>query len=272
MPYTTHTALHHGIERITYTPAERRHETPLLFVHGMWHGAWCWEGWQAQLAELGWMSHAISLPGHAGSPTQRPLRWCTLGYYLDIVKREAARLERKPVLLGHSMGGALTQHYLKHVADDLPAAVLVAPWPYTNYPWGPILFLRLDPVGALTGFFTLSAGVFMRSPQRAAAALLGPDPAVTPEWLHQRLNSESFIVMNQHMWPLWSAPSLLKTPTLLLAGEQDAVCPLTWEKRTAKRYGSDLIVIPGAGHNLMHEKSSADTVTKIDGWLTARVS
>lgn len=28
-----------GIERIAYTPKGRRHETPILMAHGMWHGA-----------------------------------------------------------------------------------------------------------------------------------------------------------------------------------------------------------------------------------------
>jgi len=260
-----------GIERTTYTPSERKHETPLLFVHGMWHGAWCWETFQRPLAEAGWQSIAISLPGHAGSPTQRSLRWCTLGYYLGFIRREIDRLGVKPVLLGHSMGGALTQHYLAKIGDDLPAAVLVAPWPYTSHPWGPILLAKLDFIGLLTAFLTLHSGVFMRTPAHASAALLGPDPAVTPEWLHSRLNGESFIVMNQHTWPLWNAPHILKTPTLLLAGELDAVCPLVWEKRTAARYGSELVVVSGAGHNLMHEKSAPDTAQKIDVWLSARV-
>lgn len=271
MSITITTELIDGIERITYTPANLKHQTPLLFIHGMWHGAWCWETFQRPLAEAGWQSIAISLPGHGGSPPQRPLRWCTLGYYLTFIRREVERLPVKPVLIGHSMGGALTQHYLKDIGDDLPAAVLVAPWPYTNYPWGPILFLKLDFWGAIWGGLTLDAGQFMRTPTRAAAALLSSQASVTPEWLHERLNGESYLVMNQHMWPLWVAPKTLKTPTLLLAGEADAVCPLDWEKRTAERYGADIIVVPNAGHNLMHEKSTPEIVVQVDDWLSERV-
>ena len=40
-----------GIEWISYRPAEKRHETPILFQHGMWHAAWCWQGWQEALAQ-----------------------------------------------------------------------------------------------------------------------------------------------------------------------------------------------------------------------------
>ena len=35
-----------GIERITYKAANPQHKHKLLFAHGMWHGAWCWEQWQ----------------------------------------------------------------------------------------------------------------------------------------------------------------------------------------------------------------------------------
>jgi hypothetical protein len=31
------------LEVISRQPERRRFKTPLLFVHGAWHGAWCWE-------------------------------------------------------------------------------------------------------------------------------------------------------------------------------------------------------------------------------------
>ncbi len=70
-----------GIERVSYFPVEPGCSTPIVMQHGMWHGAWCWEPWPQLFADWGWESHAHSLPGHGGSPVQRPFRWCTLGYY-----------------------------------------------------------------------------------------------------------------------------------------------------------------------------------------------
>ena len=135
-----------GIERVTYTPKFRRFGTPILMQHGMWHGAWCWEPWQELFAGWGWESHAYSLPGHGASPVQRSLRWATLNYYLEFLKAEIQRLPHRPVLMGHSMGGALTQMYLKS-SHDLPAAVLVASWP--SHTMLPSIFrsVRRDPLG-----------------------------------------------------------------------------------------------------------------------------
>jgi pimeloyl-ACP methyl ester carboxylesterase len=121
--YTIRHTIEDGIERIVYIPKQRRFETPLLLVHGIWHGAWCWQFWQELFAAWGWESVAFSQPGHAGSPEQRTIRLCTLDYYLAFVKSEVERPPRQPVMIGHSMGGALTQWYLKHVGDDLPASV-----------------------------------------------------------------------------------------------------------------------------------------------------
>ena len=69
-----------GIERVTYVPKQRRFETPILMQHGLWHGAWCWRQWQELFAQWGWRSCAFSLPGHGGSPLQRPIAECTLDY------------------------------------------------------------------------------------------------------------------------------------------------------------------------------------------------
>src|SRR5262245_60882064 len=77
MPYNVTHTIEGGIERVVYRPDQPRFSTPILMQHGMWHGAWCWRYWQELLAEWGWESHAFSLPGHAGSPVQRPIRWCT---------------------------------------------------------------------------------------------------------------------------------------------------------------------------------------------------
>ena len=43
------------------------HPTPILFVHGMWHAAWCWEEFfLPYFAQHGYESYALSLRGHGG--------------------------------------------------------------------------------------------------------------------------------------------------------------------------------------------------------------
>lgn len=266
--YTVIHSVEDGIERIIYRPRQAKFKTPIVMQHGMWHGAWCWERWQRLLALQGWETHAHSLPGHALSPTQRPIPFCTLDYYLSFLKHEIDRCQRKPVLMGHSMGGALTQWYLKHVGDDLPAAVLVSPWVSHSTLAYADEIIRLDPVGVLLlPLVQWSASSWVRSPQWAAQKLLGPQPDITPEALHAHLGPESILVVMQHNPPFWSPPQDVRTPMLLAAGELDTVCPLPHLRQTAEHYGAEFIHIPRAGHNLMMDGDYAGTAGQIHEWL-----
>ena len=101
---------------------------PLVFVHGAWHGAWCWDehlmGW---FAERGYDCHAVSLRGHGSSDNDRSLRATRLDHYVADLASVVDGLDAAPVLVGHSMGGLVVQRYLE--GRDLPGAVLMAPVP-----------------------------------------------------------------------------------------------------------------------------------------------
>lgn len=269
--YTVRRMVQDGIERVVYSPKQRRFETPLLFVHGMWHGAWCWQEWQELFAAWGWESVSFSQPGHAGSPEQRPIRLCTLDYYLSFVQAEVERLPRKPVLIGHSMGGALTQWYLKHVGDDLPAAVLVAPWPHqTSMSDGIQTFFLNDPLGFLMMFLDWSATPLVRSPQGAARLLISPQAPITPQALHAQLGPESVLILMHHLTRFWTAPQNLRTPMLLIAGEADALLAVETLRRTAEHYGASFHVAPGAGHNVQMDVGSRKSAEHVASWLEAQ--
>jgi alpha-beta hydrolase superfamily lysophospholipase len=49
-------SLEGGIERVTVTPRNRRHETSILMQHGMWHGAWCWRPVDRVKTPLLWLA------------------------------------------------------------------------------------------------------------------------------------------------------------------------------------------------------------------------
>jgi pimeloyl-ACP methyl ester carboxylesterase len=254
------------MERIIYTPRRRRFETPILMQHGMWHGAWCWKPWQELFACWGWETHAHSLPGHGGSPVQRPVRWATLGYYLKFLKAEIERLPRRPILMGHSMGGALTQWYLKY-GGALPAAVLVAPWTSHNMLPSVLRSTRRDPLGALLSGLTLTSTSAVRSPARAAEMFIHAGALYSPEELHARLGPESFLVLAQYNPLLWSPVESTSIPLLWLAGAADTLISEPESRRSAAHYQAEYVPVPAAGHNLMMEQSYRETAETIHEWL-----
>jgi pimeloyl-ACP methyl ester carboxylesterase len=97
--------------------------TPLLFVHGAFHGAWCWdEHFLDFFAERNYHAVALDLRNHPGDPAG-----ATVADYVADVRAAADALSRPPVVIGHSMGGFVVQKYL---ADHpAPAGVLLASAP-----------------------------------------------------------------------------------------------------------------------------------------------
>ncbi len=269
MSYKVSRTIHDGIERIVYTPETRGFQTPILMQHGMWHGAWCWRHWQELLAEWGWETHAFSLPGHGESPAQRPIRWCTLGYYLDFLRAEVEQFPQPPILMGHSMGGALTQWYLKYVGD-LPAAVLVASWTSHNMLPSVLKFAALDPVGFLLSVATLTTTPTVRDPRRAARMFITEDAVYSPQELYARLGPESLWVLLQYNPLLWSPVARAQTPLLWLAGGSDTVVNEAEQRRSAAHYGAEYVVVEGAGHDLMIEREFRQTAETIHNWVVGR--
>ena len=106
----------------------RRDRPTFVFVHGAWHGGWCWSEVVRLLAERGYPSIALDLPGHgitarlpqaylqqpqnpAALATEvSPLAALTLDDYRDhTVKMLRGVVEgsgERAILVGHSLGGA----------------------------------------------------------------------------------------------------------------------------------------------------------------------
>jgi len=73
------------LEVLSQSPQQRTHPTPLLFVHGAWHGAWCWQNFLPYFAGHGYETHALSLRGHGRSEGWEGLRWHGVrGYIADL--------------------------------------------------------------------------------------------------------------------------------------------------------------------------------------------
>ena len=100
----------------------------IVLVHGICHGAWCWENFINFFADQGYQCYAVSLRGHGGSSGKEDINTFTLSDYVDDVKTVVDMCgDSKPILVGHSMGGAVVQQYIGKYADTLQGAVLFAP-------------------------------------------------------------------------------------------------------------------------------------------------
>jgi pimeloyl-ACP methyl ester carboxylesterase len=95
-----------------------------VFLHGSWQGAWCWRGIVLRLAAKGHEALALDLPGHGED--RRPPATVTLQDYVDRTIEAVHSSKDDPILVGHSMGGAIISQAAEFVPGRVRALVYVA--------------------------------------------------------------------------------------------------------------------------------------------------
>lgn len=222
---------------------------PILFVHGAWHGAWCWEPFFLDwFAARGHVTVALDLTGHGSSPAG-DLRGATLGTYVRDVAEAARSLPAAPVVVGHSMGGAVVQKYLEGFAA--PAGVLMASSP-THGAWqAAVRVARRAPVAFARANAELRLGPIVED-REVARRLFFRDDDDRPEvegWL-DRLGDESYGAFLGLLADL-PHPDRVDVPLLVVAAEADRVFSLREQAITAAAHDAEFVVVPGAAHDVM---------------------
>jgi pimeloyl-ACP methyl ester carboxylesterase len=257
------------LEVIDKGSCDDAHPVPLLFVHGGWHSASCWNNFVDFFADAGFRAVALSLRGHGGSPVAKPFHTCSIADYVDDVRATADSLGSHPVLIAHSLGGFVVQRYLE--SHDAPAAVLVASVPpqgvlglaariWSRHPW---VSMRSLPVGNLTGF--IGTTPLVREHLFSAHT---PDDIV--ESCAARVQPEA--VRASLVDPLFRRVRTTRvcTPMLVLGAADDGMVTNTEVRATAKAYNTDPEFFPDMGHNMMQEPGWANVAQRIHAWLHTR--
>lgn len=243
-----------------------RHPAPLLFVHGAWHAAWCWdEHFLDFFVDNGFRAVAVSLRGHGASTLSQPLNSCSIADYVDDVRTVVETLGAEPVLIGHSMGCFVIEKYLeKH---DAPAAILLAPFTPQGIRRIAIRMFRRHP------------WIFMRATIFGNSVDLVNTPALcreslfcvhTPEHIVEscaaRVGPESRRVGPDQMTRPAEA-GLVTAPLLVLGAEDDASRVDGDVFAAARAHATNAEFFPDMGHNMMVEPGWRAVAERIDGWL-----
>ena len=133
----------------------------VVFVHGTFHGAWCWaEAWLPRFAERhGIDAHAVSLRGTSASPNVNDGRPVKLSEHAaDLSEALAAVAPGRPVhLVAHSFGGPVVVDALAEGLEDVAGlALLCSVPPRGNSPQvRRVLFSSLRDAWLITRAFAL---------------------------------------------------------------------------------------------------------------------
>jgi pimeloyl-ACP methyl ester carboxylesterase len=254
-----------SLEVLERGSATTEHPVPVLFVHGAWHAAWCWENFLDFFGDAGYHALAVSLRGHGGSHSSKHVRFCSLADYLDDVESVAAGLPKPPVMIGHSMGGFIVQKYLER--NDAPAAVLVASASVQGSRAFAQRLMRRHPWLMLRSLITGNGAHGYNTPAIARAMFYSAATSETDVARYAALvGNESARVGFDTIRPI-ANPESIATPLLVLGAGLDACITAEEVAATARAYGTDAEVFPGMGHNMMLESGWTDVARRIDSWL-----
>ncbi|PLX43211.1 MAG: alpha/beta hydrolase [Hyphomicrobiales bacterium] len=252
---------------------------PVVFIHGMWSNPMVWDFYRPRFEEAGFETHSPVLRHHDGPPGRPPppeLGALSLKAYAADLKAFIDTLPQKPVLVGHSMGGLLSQKLAAMGAAR--AAVLLTPaapagiWTVT-----PSVFVIFFRVMARWGFW--------RKPTFPSYRIV--------RWgiLQEISEAEARLVYDEMMWESGRAtseiayalfdpgraakvpPEAVTCPVLVVAGGRDRITPASVCRKVARRYGAlaDYAEYPAHAHWVLGEPGWERIADDCIAWIKGRL-
>lgn len=229
---------------------------PLLFVHGLGQGAWCFaENWQEAAAQRGYPSYAMSLRGHGGSGGQGRLRRSTIRDYVHDVLQVIATLDQPPVVVAHSLGALVAQRLLQRYPAR--AGVLLTPVPARGIPGTMVSGMRHKPID-------FTRAVLGGSLRLNPADLFADLPEERARMYTSRIGLESPWAQYAMLLPETTRP--VSCPLLVVGARADRLVAASDVRRCAASLGVEPVWVPG-GHDVMLDGQWRTVLDTVLGWV-----
>jgi pimeloyl-ACP methyl ester carboxylesterase len=255
------------LEIISRYPSADTRPTPLLFVHGALHGAWCWDvHFLDYFARAGFAAHAVNLRGHGHSEGRDKLRWTRIADFVDDLSNTARQLPTPPVLIGHSMGGFIIEKYLED--HSAPGAVLLTTPPPTGLLGAALRIARRHPLIFAKINLTCSLFPLVRTPELAREAFFSedlPEEELLQYW--GKMQDDAFLGFLDMVMLDLPKPSNTGIPMLVLGAARDNMLQRSEIQATARAYSTEAEFLADVAHNLMLELRWQVAAERILVWL-----
>ena len=256
-----------GLWAERYPPPQPKFKSPLILLHGVWSGAWCWQGWATHFCNLGWDCVAIDLRRRSA---QNPIGTLQNLVFSDCVKDlgEVIRsFSNPPVLLAMNLGALMALKISEQI--ELFALILVSPSPPGN-----LAVPRSRPQRLL--WLKYGILILLRRPLRIDEKdfrdyFLAPLPENLQTALSRQTATESSALIREFLAPRVSLePRPLSCPMLALSGSDDKIIPAATTRRMAEWLDGEFREYPGQGHWLI-EDDGENIVRDIHRWIIQKL-
>jgi non-heme chloroperoxidase len=292
------------LEVVSRLPGKPARQTPLLFVHGAFTAAWCWdEHFLNFFADAGYAAHALSLSGHGRSAGREHLDSLSIDDYVNDVVEVMAGLPVPPVLVGHSMGGFVVQKVLERqgfaagplqgeashghgaaAGSEHPSSTSAESGPGgrpSGVP-GAVLMCSVPPQGLVAAAFGMlfSRPSLLKDLNRMMSGKQVSLDALSEALFAQPVMAEDLqryyrLAQAESHRALWDMslfnlphPSRIDASRLLILGtEYDHLIPASLVEMTARAYGIEAMIFPAMGHGLMLEQDWEKPARHVLDWL-----
>ncbi len=247
----------------------------IVMIHGMFGSSWCWDWFKPYFENKGYKCHTPILRHHDISPLENPpkeLGTTSLNDYVNDLEKYILKLDEKPILIGHSMGGLLVQ--LLAAKGLGTKAVMFTP----ASPSG-INALSWSVFKCFSRFFTTWA--FWRKPYRisyklAVYAFLHLMPEQEQKQAYNLLVPESgraAAEIGLWMFDKNNASKVDETkihcPMLITSASKDRIVPASVVKKVYKKYirNAEYKEFENHSHWLIGEQGWEDVADYVAKWL-----
>src|SRR5262245_63733868 len=114
------------------TTASEMAPNTIVLIHGFWVTPRAWEGWKKRYEAKGYTVLTPAYPGfevevEALREDPKPIEDLAVPEIIDMLENMIGKLDRLPVIMGHSAGGVFTQILLDHGFGAVGVGINSAP-------------------------------------------------------------------------------------------------------------------------------------------------
>lgn len=247
----------------------------IFMIHCMCGGAWTWDNYKTFFEEKGYECVTTNLRYHDAHPDEEPdprLGTTSLLDYADDLEKEIKKLDEKPILVGHSMGGLFSQILASR--GIVESAVLLAPA-------SPAGINSLKP-SVIKSFLSMQMQWgFWKKPVKqtfdeAVYSMLHKLPENKQREIYNRFVYESGRAASEIGYWFFDPNNASKVdeskvtcPVLVIVGSEDRITPVSVVRKVAEKYEhvSTYKEFEGHGHWLPGEPGWEDIAGFVTEWI-----